>query len=118
MFFPLDAGGGTLSQTAQIHGILVGFMVLLSIIGLLGMWLRLRKASGWSGYGTYTLITLGFTLIFGMLAAVPIGFEIMGLTERLVATTMGQYFFVIGLKVYRTSGMKNCGKCYVHLVKT
>lgn len=103
VFFPLDAGGGTLSQTAQIHGILVGLMVLLSIIGLLGMWLRLRKASGWSGYGKYTLITLGFTLIFGMLVAVPIGFEIMGLTERLVATTMGQYFFVIGLKVYRTS---------------
>ena len=104
VFFPLDAGGGILSQTAQVHGILVGFMVLLSIIGLLGMWLRLRKADGWSGYGTYTLITLVFTLIFGMLAAVPIGFEIMGLTERLVATTMGQYFVVIGLKVYQTSG--------------
>jgi hypothetical protein len=103
VFFPLDAGGGTTSQTAQIHGILVGLMVLLSMIGLVGMWLRLRKADGWSGYGTYTLVTLLFTLIFGVLAAVPTGFEIMGLTERLVATTMGQYFVVIGLKVYLTS---------------
>lgn len=103
VFFPLDEGGGILSQTAQIHGILVGFMVFLSIIGLLGMWYRLRKTKGWSGYGRYTLITLVFTLIFGMLAAIPTGFEIMGLTERLVATTMGQYFFVIGLKIYRNS---------------
>lgn len=103
VFFPLDAGGEKTSQTAQIHGILVGLMVLLSILGLLAMWGRLRKADGWKGYGRYTLITLIFTLIFGLLAATPIGSEMLGLTERLVATSMGQYFFVIGLKVYRTS---------------
>jgi len=104
VFFPLDAGGGKISQTAQIHGILVGLMVFLSILGFLAMWGRLRKADGWKGYDTYTLITLIVTLIFGLLAAIPIGIEIMGLTERLVATSMGQYFFVVGLKVYRTSG--------------
>jgi len=104
LFFPLDAGGAKISQTAQIHGILVGLMVFLSILGLLAMWRRLKKVDEWKGYDTYTLITLIFTLIFGLLAAIPIGSEILGLTERLVATSMGQYFFVIGLKVYRTSG--------------
>jgi len=104
VFFPLDAGGGILSQTAQIHGILVGLMVFLSIVGLLAMWRRVKNVDRWKGYDIYTLITLIFLLIFGLLAAIPIGFEIMGLTERLVATTMGQYFVVIGLKVYRTSG--------------
>jgi len=103
VFFPLDAGGDKWSQTAQIHGALVGLMVFLSILGMLAMWRRLKKVDGWEGYDTYTLITLIFTFVFGLLAAIPIGIEIMGLTERLVATSLGQYFFVIGLKVYRTS---------------
>jgi len=103
LFFPLDASGEAITQTAQIHVALVGLMVFLSMFGMLAMWRRLKKVDGWKGYDTYSLITFIFTLIFG-LAAIALGSEMKGLTERLAATAIGQYFFVIALKVYRTSG--------------
>ena len=104
LFFPLDAGGEVVTQTAQIHVTLVMLMGFLAMFGMLAMWRRLKKVDEWKGYDTYSLITFIFAFIFGLVAAITIGSEIMGLTERLVVTSIGQYFFVIALKVYRTSG--------------
>ena len=100
LFFPLDAGGEIISLTAQIHLALVGMLVVLTIIGMLALWRRLKKVEEWKGYATYTLITFILTLIFG-LAAAPLGTDLKGLTERITATIIGQYIFIIALKAYR-----------------
>ena len=53
VFFPLDVGGGLTSQTAQIHGMLVGLMVLFSIVGMLALWRRFKKAFKPHGRGVW-----------------------------------------------------------------
>lgn len=103
LFFPLDAGGEVISQTAQNHLTFVGLMVLLSMLGLLSLWRTFRNNEAWKRYANYTLITLGLSLVFG-LGTVVLGSDMKGLIERLVASTLGQYFFfVIALKVYNSS---------------
>jgi len=67
------------------------------------MWRQLKKVDEWKGYDTYSLITFIVTFAFGLVAANTVTSEIMGLTERLVVCSIGQYFFVIALKTYRTS---------------
>lgn len=79
---------------------LMGFLVMF---GMLAMWRQLKKVDEWKGYDTYLLITFIITFVLGLVAASSIGSEIMGLTERLVVCSIGQYFFVIALKTYRTS---------------
>ena len=73
------------------------------MFGMLAMWRQLKKVDEWKGYDTYSLITFIVTFAFGLVAANTVTSEIMGLTERLVVCSIGQYFFVIALKTYRTS---------------
>lgn len=103
LFFPLDEGGEPITFTGQMHVIIVLLMGFIAMGGMVAMWLGLRKVDEWKGYDTYSLITFIFSLVFGLVAAISMGSEIMGLTERLVVTTIGQYFFIIALKTYRTS---------------
>jgi len=103
LFFPLDAGGEIITFVARVHVILVMLMAFVTLAGILAMWLRLRKVDQWKGYGTYSLITFMVSLVLGLVAVRTVGTEIMGLTERLVATSVGQYVFVIALRAYRTS---------------
>ena len=86
-----------------MHFILVMLMAFLTMAGILAMWRRLRKVNEWRGYGTYSLVTFIVTFALALVAVRTIGTEIMGFTERLVASSVGQYFFVIALKAYRTS---------------
>jgi len=103
LFFPLDAGGEIITFTGRMHVILVMLMGFLAMFGMLAMWRRLKKVDEWKGYDKYSLITFIVTFVFGLVAAISIGSEIMGLTERLVVCSIGQYFFVIALKAYRIS---------------
>ena len=100
LFFPLDAGGEIISMTAQTHLALVGILVVLTVIAMLALWRRFKKIEEWKKYEIYTLITFVLTLTFG-LAAAPLGSDLKGLTERLTASIIGQYIFVIALKSYR-----------------
>jgi len=100
LFFPLDAGGEIITITAQTHLALVGLMVVLTVIAMLALWRRFRKTEQWKKYAIYTLVTFILTLAFG-LAAGPLGSEVKGLTERITATIIGQYIFIIALKTFR-----------------
>lgn len=100
LFFPLDAGGEIITITAQTHLALVGIIVVLTVIAMLALWRRFNKTEQWKKYATYTLITFILTLVFG-LSAGPLGSDLKGLTERLTATIIGQYIFIIALKAYR-----------------
>ena len=101
-FFPLDEGGEVNTFGGQMHVILVGSMAFLSMLGMVALWRRFKKASEWQGYGIYTLITLILTIIFGLISAILIESEIMGLLERISICVIFQYNFVIALKIYRT----------------
>ena len=72
------------------------------MLGLLTLWNSFRNKEEWKWYGNYTLITFGLALFFGLGTAV-LGADMRGLIERLVSTTLGLYFFIIALKVYRSS---------------
>jgi hypothetical protein len=103
LFYPLDEDGGIESSTAQMHVKLVMIMALFGALGMLAMWQRLSITSGWTWYGTYSLITFIVTAITGVIASKTAGSEIMGLTERLVVTANVQYIFVLALNVFKLS---------------
>ncbi len=103
LFFPLDHGGEPITFTGQMHVIIVMLMGFIAMGGMVAMWRGLRNVDEWKGYDTYSLISFIFTLVFGLVAAIFIGSEIMGLAERLVIVSTGQYFFIIALKTFRTS---------------
>ena len=110
IFFPLDYGGEPTTIIGQMHVILVMSMSFLSMGGMLAMFIGLRKVEEWKGYHIFSLVIFVLTVGLGLLAAMTMGSEIMGLTERLVVTTIGVYFFVIALKTYRTANKKGKGE--------
>lgn len=103
LFFPLDEGGEMNSPRAKMHFNLVMVTAILGMVGMLAMWYRLSNTSGWAWLGTYSLVTFIVAVGTGLLASKNVGTKIMGLTERLVVTTIVQYIFVLALNVYLTS---------------
>jgi len=103
IFFPLNYGGEPTGVTGITHLVLVMLMGFISLGGMIAMWRGLRNVDEWKGYDIYSLITLILSLIFTVILIIAVGSEIMGLAERLVATTAGQYFIVLALKTFISS---------------
>ncbi len=56
-FFPLDEGGELTTYKGKMHIILVVASGILTIGGMLAIWIRLESVSGWTEFATYSLIT-------------------------------------------------------------
>ena len=103
LFFPLDAGGEIITLTGKLHLTLVVISGLLTIAGMIALWLQLEAVEGWSLFATYSLVTAVVTLILMVISAVFIKSRFRGLLERLAVTPFELYYFILGLMVFLTN---------------
>lgn len=90
---------GATTFPGQLHGILVAVTVPLIFGAMVAVWLRVRRRTGWAGYGRYTLATaiVGVTFGVGMIPFVQGAYA--GLLERISVAILLQWYVVSGLRV-------------------
>ncbi|MHA2298865.1 MAG: DUF998 domain-containing protein [Candidatus Hodarchaeales archaeon] len=102
-FFPLDAGGEIITFRGKMHVVLVVAMGLLTIGGMVALWLRLALVEGWSTFATFSLISAIFSSILVIISIILAKSKYMGLVERIMVTPYQIYYFVISLMVFLTN---------------
>jgi hypothetical protein len=99
--FPQDPYGAPLTLPGRMHNILVfGVLVPFTILStlLIGIWLKQADVFPW--FRTYSLITIGVSILLAGLAGATLGTPIMGLTERFAVLAGFQWTFVLALKLF------------------
>jgi len=99
--FPQDAAGTPSTVPGLVHLILVfGVMLPFSFLStlLIGFWAK--KSGIFSGFATYSFVSVGAIVLLGILAGPTVGTPLMGLVERISALVVGQWIFVFALKLF------------------
>jgi hypothetical protein len=100
LFFPLDEGGELVTLRGKMHLILVVIMGILTIGGMLALWLRLESVAEWSTFATFSLSSAIASFILIVIAGIFATGQYRGLVERLGVTPYQLYYFVLGLMVF------------------
>lgn len=100
LFFPLDAGGELITFRGKMHLVLVVASGLLTIGGMVALWVRLHVVAGWSTFAVYSLISSVGSLILVIISAIFITSNYRGLLERLIVTPYQLYYVVLSLLVF------------------
>ncbi len=99
-FFPLDAGGEMVTWRGKMHLILVIVMGILTIAGMIALWLRLNVVPGWRIFASYSLVSAVTALILLIISGIFIEGKYRGLLERLGVTPFQLYYFILPLMVF------------------
>jgi hypothetical membrane protein len=101
--FPQDPWGSPATFRGEMHIRLTGMVGLLSMLSmvLVGIWFN--RARIFPGFGTYSFITVGLSLISAGYFAANMGTPIMGLTERIAALVGFLWTFILALWMYTHS---------------
>jgi len=99
-FFPLDIGGEIVTWRGKMHLILVIAMGILTIAGMIALWLRLNMIHNWSAFATYSLVSAILALILLIISGIFIKGKYRGLLERLGVTPFQLYYFILPLMVF------------------
>ena len=100
LFFPLDAGGELVTLRGKMHLVLVATMGLLTIGGMIALWLRLVSVPHWSLFAVYSLISAIVSFVLIVIAGIFAKGKYRGLFERIGVTPYHLYYFVLGLMVF------------------
>ncbi|MHA2389945.1 MAG: DUF998 domain-containing protein [Candidatus Hodarchaeales archaeon] len=100
LFFPLDAGGELVTLRGKMHLILVVIMGILTIGGMLALWIRLDSVTEWSIFATFSLFSAIVSLILIVIAGIFTSGRYRGIVERIGVTPYQLYYFVLGLLVF------------------
>ena len=102
--FPQDAWGSTPTVRGQLHQILSGVVGLLSMLSmvLIGIWFN--RAKLFPGFGTYSFVTVGLSLVSAGWFVANVGSPIMGLAERITILVGFQWTFILALRVFLRPG--------------
>ena len=100
LFFPLDAGGEIITLRGKMHLILVIGSGLLTIAGMVALWVRLQLVEGWNAFATYSLISAILSLILVIISGIFIKSKYRGLLERLGVYPYQLYYFSLSLMVF------------------
>jgi hypothetical protein len=100
LFFPLDAGGELITFRGKMHLVLVVTSEILTIGGMVALWVRLHLVAGWSTFAVYSLISAVGLFILVIISAIFITSDYRGLLERLMVTPYQLYYFVLSLMVF------------------
>ena len=100
--FPQDAWGSPATFRGEMHKALHGVISLMGILYLvlLGIWFD--REGGFSGFLTYSLITVGVVVLAAVFFMLSMGGPAMGLAERAAMLAGFQWTFVLSLKLIRT----------------
>ena len=99
-FFPLDEGGEMTTWRGKMHLILVIAMGILTIAGMIALWLRLNMNPEWSAFATYSLVSAIVALILLIISGIFIQGKKRGLLERLGVTPFQLFYFILPLMVF------------------
>lgn len=99
-FFPLDAGGEIITIRGKMHLILVIGSGIVTIAGMVALWIRLQLVEVWSIFAIYSLISAIVSFILVIISGVFIKSKYRGLLERFGVTPYQLYYFVLSLMVF------------------
>lgn len=100
LFFPLDAGGKSVSLTGQLHLAVGGLVVPLIFALELSFWQGARKDSRWKRYSNFSLAIFAVTLVFGLATIVFVNSDFRGLLERITTGSFLLWVEVLALKLF------------------
>ena len=100
VFFPLDAGGEIITFRGKMHLILVIGSGLLTIAGMVALWLRLQSVEAWRAFAFYSLVSAIVALILIIISGLFIKSKYRGVLERLGVTPYQLYYFALSLMVF------------------
>jgi hypothetical protein len=99
-FFPLDEGGEIKTYRGKMHIALVVASGILTIAGMVFLWLRLQSVPAWSAFAIYSLISAIVSFILIIISGIFATGNYRGLLERIGVTPYQLYYFVISLMVF------------------
>ncbi|MBY8980790.1 MAG: DUF998 domain-containing protein [Candidatus Lokiarchaeota archaeon] len=99
-FFPLDVGGEIKTYRGKMHIILVIASGVLTIAGMVFLWLRLQLVVVWSAFAMFSLISAIVSLILIIISGIFAAGKYRGILERFGVTPYELYYFVLGLMVF------------------
>ena len=99
-FFPLDEGGEMTTWRGKTHLILVVIMGLLTVVGMIALWLRLKDVTGWTTFAYFTLISAVVALILLIISGIFVKGNYRGLLERLGVTPFQLFYFILPLMIF------------------
>ncbi len=99
-FFPLDAGGEIKTYRGKMHIILVVVSGILTIAGMVALWLRLQLVAAWSAFATFSLVSAIVSLILIIISGIFATGKYRGILERFGVTPYQLYYFVLSLMVF------------------
>jgi len=100
LFFPLDEGGEIKTYKGKMHIILVVASGILTIAGMVALWLRLQLVAFWSAFATFSLISAIASIILIIISGIFATGKYRGILERFGVTPYQLYYFVLGLMVF------------------
>jgi len=100
LFFPLDEGGEIKTYKGKMHIIFVVASGILTIIGMVALWLRLQFNVVWSAFATFSLISAILSAILIIISGIFATSKYRGILERFGVTPYQVYYFVLGLMVF------------------
>ncbi len=100
IFFPLDVGGEIKTYKGKMHILLVVASGILTIIGMVALWLRLQFVVAWSAFAIFSLIMAIVSLILIIISGIFATGKYRGILERFGVTPYQLYYFVLGLMVF------------------
>ena len=100
LFFPLDEGGEFTTLRGKMHITLVVLMGLLTITGMVALWIRLQFVSVWSGFAIFSLISAIASLFGVIISGIFAAGKYRGIIERIMVTPYQLYYFILSLMVF------------------
>ena len=99
-FFPLDVGGEIKTYKGKMHIILVVASGILTIAGMVLLWLRLQSIAVWSVFATFSLVSAILSAILIIISGIFATGKYRGILERFGVTPYQLYYFILGLMVF------------------
>jgi len=99
-FFPLDKGGEMITWRGKMHLIFVILMGILTVVGMIALWLRLQTVEEWEIFAWYSLASAIVALILLIVSGIYIESNYRGLLERLGVTPFQLFYFILPLMIF------------------
>jgi ABC-type multidrug transport system permease subunit len=95
-----SAGGEIKTYKGKMHIILVVASGILTIAGMVLLWLRLQSVAVWSAFATFSLVSAILSAILIIISGIFATGKHRGILERIGVTPYQLYYFVLGLMVF------------------
>ena len=103
LFFPLDTGGEIITFRGKMHLVLVMASGILTIVGMIALWLQLESVEAWSLFANYSLISAIVSIVLMVISGIFIKSRFRGLLERFAVTPFQVFYFALALMVFLTN---------------